>query len=725
MDSPHPSGRPISGDSLTVGGYSTPLPEKDSNDSLRQAAALTNTYLTGEPSPTPRSNTPSVQLAPLLTTREKEVPSYYSEGPPALVSEPPPTSKPKRRRPFLLLAIAVGALIAVILIVILPVYFTVIKPKNRDRAVTTTGSGSSSEGSSAGSSSTAGAEAPQPTPTVLTTGGDGSTITTEDGSQFVYSNKLGGFWVSDPEDPFNNNAQPNSWTPPLNQSWTYGKDRIFGVNLGGLFVLEPFITPAFTLMAADSASGGLSQLEDHYNTFIASHFPTEQDIAEIAGAGLNWVRIPIPFWAIDKWPGEPFLANTSWKYILRVLGWCRKYGIRVKIDLHTIPGSQNGFNHSGKDGQINFLDGVMGYANAQRALNYIRILTEFFSQQQYNNLVLIFGIINEAGYTTIGRDNLRSFYLQAYSMMRDITGIGEGKGAYMSFHDGFQSLASWSDFMRGADRVALDTHPYFAFSHSPALEPLATGTGLNAGGVWPARACNSWGGNINNSRSAFGVTIAGEFSNGINDCGLFLNGVGGGSSYGGDCSFWQDSSTWNSTIKAGLNLFTLASMDALQDFFFWTWKIGNSTAGLVESPLWSYQLGLQQGWMPTDPRTSVGTCAALGAGGPQFDGTFQPWQTGGTGAGAVEPTETQQWPWPPAQISHADDPVSQLPSYTPTAPVATLPPPALTPTPTKSIDVGNGWFDSQDTAPAPTTIQGCTYPDPWNAIDADVPPLCN
>jgi aryl-phospho-beta-D-glucosidase BglC (GH1 family) len=29
-------------------------------------------------------------------------------------------------------------------------------------------------------------------------------------------------------------------------------------------------------------------------------------------------------------------------YILRVLQWARKYGIRVNLDLHTIPGSQNG-----------------------------------------------------------------------------------------------------------------------------------------------------------------------------------------------------------------------------------------------------------------------------------------------------------------------------------------------------------------------------------------------
>lgn len=30
------------------------------------------------------------------------------------------------------------------------------------------------------------------------------------------------------------------------------------------------------------------------------------------------------------------------RYILRVLQWARKYGLRVYLDLHTIPGSQNG-----------------------------------------------------------------------------------------------------------------------------------------------------------------------------------------------------------------------------------------------------------------------------------------------------------------------------------------------------------------------------------------------
>lgn len=116
------------------------------------------------------------------------------------------------------------------------------------------------------------------------------------------------------------------------------------MNLGGLFVLEPFISPALfqrypgaidewtlsVLMAADTANGGLNQLEHHYNTFVVRSFyvpsislninnflfflfQTEKDIAEIAGAGLNWVRLPIPYWAIETWGEEPFLSKTSWK----------------------------------------------------------------------------------------------------------------------------------------------------------------------------------------------------------------------------------------------------------------------------------------------------------------------------------------------------------------------------------------------------------------------------
>ncbi len=52
------------------------------------------------------------------------------------------------------------------------------------------------------------------------------------------------------------------------------------------------------------------------------------------------------------------------------------------------------------------MNGPMGIANAQRALDYIRIITEFISQPQYANVVPMFGIINEALVKMIGKDQM-------------------------------------------------------------------------------------------------------------------------------------------------------------------------------------------------------------------------------------------------------------------------------------------------------------------------------
>lgn len=60
------------------------------------------------------------------------------------------------------------------------------------------------------------------------------------------------------------------------------------------------------------------------------------------GAGLNWIRLPIGYWIFETTPDEPFLQRTSWNYFLQVVEWARKYGIRVLVDLHAVPGSQNG-----------------------------------------------------------------------------------------------------------------------------------------------------------------------------------------------------------------------------------------------------------------------------------------------------------------------------------------------------------------------------------------------
>ena len=89
------------------------------------------------------------------------------------------------KRPIFWLVVA-AAVVAVVLAVILPVYFTVIKPKNN----TAIGGGGNNNNNNTGD----GGSKPPPKPTSgLTTGGDGSTVTMENGTTFTYQNPFGGF----------------------------------------------------------------------------------------------------------------------------------------------------------------------------------------------------------------------------------------------------------------------------------------------------------------------------------------------------------------------------------------------------------------------------------------------------------------------------------------------------------------------------------------------------
>lgn len=89
-------------------------------------------------------------------------------------------SKPRRRS--LLVLIALLILVVVLVAIIVPVYFTVIKPK-----VNVTAGGTTSGAPAPTSSS----HPKKPTHSSLW-GGDGSTVTTINGTTFTYNNKLGG-----------------------------------------------------------------------------------------------------------------------------------------------------------------------------------------------------------------------------------------------------------------------------------------------------------------------------------------------------------------------------------------------------------------------------------------------------------------------------------------------------------------------------------------------------
>jgi glucan 1,3-beta-glucosidase len=115
----------------------------------------------------------------------------------------------------------------------------------------------------------------------------------------------------------------------------------------------------------------------------------------------------------------------------------------------------------------------------------------------------------------------------------------------------------------------MDSHPYLCFgtqSDAPMSSYINT-------------PCTNWAGNVNKSMSDFGLTTAGEWSNAVTDCGLWVTGVDQGTRYEGDyvlgsfprigsCEPWTDYQNWTPAFKADMKSFALSSMDALQVHFF-------------------------------------------------------------------------------------------------------------------------------------------------------------
>jgi glucan 1,3-beta-glucosidase len=130
----------------------------------------------------------------------------------------PPKASKSRRNTIILSAL--GGLVLLIVAVILPVYFLAIKHTS-NKSATNNPSHTTTAASPSGTKSPS-------TQKNIITGGDGSTVTMDNGTTFTYNNSFGGYWYYNPADPFNNAARAQSWVPALNETFQFGSDRIRG-----------------------------------------------------------------------------------------------------------------------------------------------------------------------------------------------------------------------------------------------------------------------------------------------------------------------------------------------------------------------------------------------------------------------------------------------------------------------------------------------------------------
>ena len=262
--------------------------------------------------------------------------------------------------------------------------------------------------------------------------------------------------------------------------------KIKGVNLGNWLVLEKWMSPAlFEGTTAEDEYYLPTQLDlAVYEARIRQHraeYITERDFVTIRAMGLNTVRIPVPYFIFGDRP--PFIGCID--ELDRAFLWAERYGLKILIDLHTAPDSQNGFDNGG-------ISGVCKFFQEPEEIEFVYTVLERLAER-YGNRKGLWGIeiLNEpvseemwkvmdvpsrykpvdpekaAGSKGYDPQQLRAFYLEAYDRLRAYLPV-EKK---IVIHDGFD-LTAWKNFMREEkyQGVVLDTHQYLMMAEATGCE---------------------------------------------------------------------------------------------------------------------------------------------------------------------------------------------------------------------------------------------------------------
>jgi glucan 1,3-beta-glucosidase len=273
-------------------------------------------------------------------------------------------------------------------------------------------------------------------------------------------------------------------------------EKLHGVNLGGWLVLERWITPSLFegIDALDEynfceqlGAAAHEKLKIHRDTFI-----TEDDFKWIKAHKLNAARIPIGYWIFGDY--DPFMGGIE--YLDFALDCAAKNGIKVIIDLHGAPGSQNGWKHSGKEGSFSW------HKNPQNIEATIKIVEKLAQRYKQHPSLAGIELLNEPRWE-VPINTLVNYYQHGYASIRRHC----GKSVAVIVSDSFRPYA-WQDVLLKPEyeNIWLDCHLYQVFNKDD--KKLDLNGHLN-------KAKNEWGGMIQKLQETHPV-IVGEWSAALN-----------------------------------------------------------------------------------------------------------------------------------------------------------------------------------------------------------------
>ena len=371
-----------------------------------------------------------------------------------------------------------------------------------------------------------------------------------------------------------------------NSRWDYSSNDIYGVNIGGWLVLEPYITPSlFEAFGGEDSTKPVDEyhftqyygkdnaekvLQNHWSTFM-----TEDDFELMSQYGLNFVRIPIGYWAFELLDNDPYVQGQV-EYLNKALNWCAKYNLKAWIDLHGVPGSQNGFDNSG-------LRDTLTWQNDQKnidvTVSVLKTIAENYSTDEYKDVVIGIELVNEPIGHDLDETKLEDYYNQGYDIIR------ENGDVPVIIHDAFYQLDHhWDNILNtqidpNIWDVIVDHHHYQIFSVDELKRDIDDHVKV---------ACNlGW-----QEANEYHYNVVGEWTAALTDCAKWLNGVNRGARWDAtfqndyaigtcdhlftaDYSYFQDES-----VRSMYRKYVEAQMDAythskVMGWIFWCWKTEN------------------------------------------------------------------------------------------------------------------------------------------------------
>jgi len=352
-------------------------------------------------------------------------------------------------------------------------------------------------------------------------------------------------------------------------------NKIRGVNIGGWLVLEKWMLPdvftgdfanAVDQWTFDQIPGAKEALHNHWSTYF-----TEADVENLAGWGINAVRIPIGYWAYENaCEGTPYIKGAA-PYLKQAVQWCQKHGIKVLIDIHGSPGSQNGYDNSGHSGQAGWQSGN----NLKITTDVLVKVAKKYGQLKWADTVFAIEMTNEP--ISWGANNFATTQSWAQTTYAAMKKVAANSDLRIFMHDGFMGPSSWTSVgaaLNGKKKKAnskfwIDVHMY---QNQVASDSLLTQK------QHIEKACNYATTEFLPSSSNLPVVV-GEWTGATNICANPDGTTTAGSTCdvaGCQCSANTWVGQWNAPLIAATRKFFEAQMDVYEahtmGWFMWTYN---------------------------------------------------------------------------------------------------------------------------------------------------------